>query len=92
MNVTVTIRRYQPDRRDDPYYEDYVGPAAIVQAHRFIFDSRNRDVGKHLEAMDDREGVWRCRTIHNCTRACPRDIKVMKSIAEVKQAILWGRV
>lgn len=72
--------------------EDYVGPAAIVQAHRFIFDSRNRDVGKHLEAMDDREGVWRCRTIHNCTRACPRDIRVTKAIAEVKQAILWGRV
>lgn len=72
--------------------EDYVGPAAIVNAHRFVFDSRDRDTAGHLEAMDDREGVWRCRTIHNCTRACPRDIKVTRAIAEVKQAILWGRV
>ncbi len=72
--------------------EDYVGPAAIVQAHRFIFDSRDEGTGERLEALDDADGVWQCRTVFNCTKACPRDIEVTRAIAEVKQAILWGRV
>ena len=72
--------------------EDYVGPAAIVQAHRFIFDSRDEGTAERLEALDRADGVWRCRTVFNCTKACPRDIEVTKAIAEVKQAVLWGRV
>lgn len=129
MNVTLTIRRYQPGRREEPYYEDFDLDAAptdrvldllnhikwhidgtlamrrscqtgicgsdamrINGVNRLACKTLIRNVGKHLEAMDDREGVWRCRTIHNCTRACPRDIRVTKAIAEVKQAILWGRV
>lgn len=72
--------------------EDYVGPAAIVQAHRFIFDSRDDGTAERLRILDDTEGVWRCRTVFNCTRACPRDIEVTKAIAEVKQAAMWGRV
>jgi len=72
--------------------EDYVGPAAIVQAHRFIFDSRDEGTGERLRILDDTEGVWRCRTVFNCTKACPRDIEVTKAIAEVKQAVMWGRV
>ena len=72
--------------------EDYVGPAAIVQAHRFIFDSRDDGTGERLQILDDSEGVWKCRTVFNCTKACPRDIEVTKAIAEVKQAAMWGRV
>jgi succinate dehydrogenase / fumarate reductase iron-sulfur subunit len=53
---------------------DYVGPAAIVQAHRFIFDSRDRAGKERLAILNDREGVWRCRTIFNCVEACPRGI------------------
>jgi len=67
---------------------DYVGPAAIVQAHRFIFDSRDRGMEEHLAALSAREGVWRCRTIYNCVDACPREIHITKAIAEVKKAIL----
>jgi succinate dehydrogenase / fumarate reductase, iron-sulfur subunit len=70
--------------------ENFVGPAAIVNAHRFIFDSRDDAEGKRLEILDDREGVWRCRTIFNCTEACPREIRITKAIGEVKQAILKG--
>ncbi|HEX6371811.1 MAG TPA: hypothetical protein VF006_23010 [Longimicrobium sp.] len=40
--------------------------------------------------MNDREGVWRCRTIFNCTEACPREIRITKAIGEVKKAILKG--
>jgi succinate dehydrogenase / fumarate reductase iron-sulfur subunit len=70
----------------------YIGPAAIVQAHRFIFDSRDEAYAERLEIMGQQYGVWRCRTIFNCTNACPRDIEVTKAIAEVKMAISTGSV
>ncbi|MBT5848755.1 MAG: succinate dehydrogenase iron-sulfur subunit [Micrococcales bacterium] len=70
----------------------YFGPAAIVNAHRFIFDSRDEEAQVRLDILNDKEGVWRCRTTFNCTEACPRGIEVTKAIAEVKQAILRGRV
>ncbi|MGN6404739.1 MULTISPECIES: succinate dehydrogenase iron-sulfur subunit [Sinomonas] len=66
----------------------YFGPAAIVNAHRFIFDSRDDAGDMRLEILNDKEGVWRCRTIFNCSEACPRGIQVTKAISEVKQAIL----
>ena len=69
----------------------YFGPAAIVNAHRFIFDSRDDAAQVRLDILNDKEGVWRCRTTFNCTEACPRGIEVTKAIAEVKQAILRGR-
>ena len=70
----------------------YFGPAAIVAAHRFIFDSRDDGAQVRLDILNDKEGVWRCRTTFNCTDACPRGIKVTQAIAEVKQAILTGKV
>lgn len=68
----------------------YVGPAAIVQAHRFIFDTRDQAAKERLEALSEPNGVWRCRTIYNCTPACPREIQVTKAIGEVKLAIRKG--
>jgi succinate dehydrogenase / fumarate reductase iron-sulfur subunit len=65
-----------------------VGPAAIVNAHRFIFDSRDDHAEDRLEILADKDGVWRCRTIFNCTSACPREIPVTQLIAEVKEAIV----
>ncbi len=72
--------------------ENFVGPAAIVNAHRFIFDTRDEASRERLEILNDREGVWRCRTIFNCTEACPREIRITKAIGEVKKAILYGQV
>ena len=69
----------------------YFGPAAIVNAHRFIFDSRDEAAEVRIDILNDKEGVWRCRTTFNCTEACPRGIQVTKAIAEVKQAIMRGR-
>jgi succinate dehydrogenase / fumarate reductase, iron-sulfur subunit len=76
------------------YWSDgqYFGPQAIVGAHRFIFDSRDEGSEQRLEILNDREGVWRCRTTFNCTDACPRGIEVTKAIQEVKQALLFRRV
>ena len=66
----------------------YVGPAAVVNAHRFIFDSRDEAGEERLHILDARSGVWRCRTAFNCTDACPRGIRVTEAIQEVKRAIV----
>ncbi len=68
----------------------YVGPAAIVNAHRFIFDSRDRAAAERLRILSDQFGVYRCHTIFNCTLACPREIQITKAIGEVKRAIATG--
>ena len=71
---------------EDPVFwadQSYVGPAAIVNAHRFIVDSRDTIKQERLEIMADPDGVWRCRTIFNCVEACPRDIKITRAIMEV---------
>jgi succinate dehydrogenase / fumarate reductase iron-sulfur subunit len=66
----------------------YVGPAAIVNAHRFVFDSRDDAADERLEILADKDGVWRCRTIFNCTDACPRGIHITQAILEVSSAIV----
>jgi succinate dehydrogenase / fumarate reductase iron-sulfur subunit len=75
------------------YWSDgqYFGPQAIVGAHRFIFDSRDEGGDQRLEILNDKEGVWRCRTTFNCTEACPRGIEVTKAIQEVKRALIFRR-
>jgi succinate dehydrogenase iron-sulfur subunit len=66
----------------------YVGPAAIVNAHRFIFDTRDAAAEERLEILADKDGVWRCRTIFNCTDACPRGIHITQAILEVSSRIV----
>ncbi len=68
----------------------YFGPQAIVGAHRFIFDSRDEGQWDRLEILNDKAGVWKCRTAFNCTEACPRGIEVTKAISEVKRALTTG--
>lgn len=69
---------------------DWIGPAAIVNAHRFLFDSRDRGAGERLGILSDWLGVFRCRTIFNCTECCPRGIPVTDLIEQVKRAALYG--
>lgn len=69
----------------------YFGPAAIVNAHRFIFDSRDEAAAERLDILNDVDGAWRCRTTFNCTDACPRGIEVTKAIQEVKRALMFAR-
>jgi succinate dehydrogenase / fumarate reductase iron-sulfur subunit len=70
----------------------YVGPAAIVNAHRFIYDTRDRAAAERLAVLNEQFGVWRCRTAFNCTEACPRDIQITKAIAEVKNTLQTGKL
>ncbi len=69
----------------------YVGPAAIVSAHRFIFDSRDQAADERLKILSEVFGVYRCHTVFNCTLACPRDIQITQAIGEVKAAIGLGK-
>jgi succinate dehydrogenase / fumarate reductase iron-sulfur subunit len=71
--------------------DKYVGPAAIVNAHRFIFDSRDKGADERLKILSEVFGVYRCHTVFNCTMACPRDIQITKAIGEVKAAIGTGK-
>jgi succinate dehydrogenase / fumarate reductase iron-sulfur subunit len=68
--------------------DSYVGPAAIVNAHRFVFDSRDKASKQRLEILKDVNGAFRCRTAFNCTTACPRGIQVTKAIEDVKRITL----
>ena len=70
---------------------DYIGPASIVNAHRFIFDSRDQATEERLEIMADADGVWRCRTIFNCVEACPRGINITRAILEVTAEVERAR-
>lgn len=72
--------------------DDFLGPAAIVNAHRFIFDSRDSGALDRLRILNSQSGVWRCRTIFNCTDACPRDIKVTDAIEQVKRALMAEQI
>lgn len=68
----------------------WVGPAALVNTHRFLFDSRDQGTTERLAILRDRFGAFRCRTVFNCTECCPRDIPVTSLIADVKRALLFG--
>jgi succinate dehydrogenase / fumarate reductase iron-sulfur subunit len=72
--------------------EKYVGPAAIVAAHRFIFDSRDHAAAERLQILNEVWGVYRCHTVFNCTLACPREIQITKAIGEVKMALTTGKL
>jgi succinate dehydrogenase / fumarate reductase iron-sulfur subunit len=65
----------------------FVGPAAIVQAARFVFDSRDKGLEARLDVLDRADGVWPCEGHFNCTKVCPRGIKVTKNINLTKRAI-----
>jgi len=70
---------------------EFLGPAALVAAHRFVFDSRDRATKERLDILADRSGAFRCRTVFNCTDACPQGIEITKAIQELKQAIVLSR-
>jgi succinate dehydrogenase / fumarate reductase iron-sulfur subunit len=72
--------------------EAYLGPAAIVNAHRFVFDSRDHAGAERLKILNESWGVYRCHTIFNCTDACPREIEVTQAIGEIKKALATGKI
>ena len=71
---------------------NYLGPAALNKAYRFVYDSRDEDQDAHLaETSYDRSGVWRCHTIYNCVEACPKLIDLTWEIGKLKNRLAGGK-
>jgi succinate dehydrogenase / fumarate reductase iron-sulfur subunit len=68
--------------------EKYLGPATLLQAYRWIADSRDEAKEKRLEALDDSFKLYRCHTIMNCTSACPKGLNPAQAIAEIKKEMV----
>lgn len=64
--------------------ERFLGPAALLQAYRWIIDSRDEATGERLDHLDDPFKLYRCHTIMNCTNACPKGLNPAKAIAGIK--------
>lgn len=69
----------------------YLGPAVLLQAYRWIADSRDEATGERLDALEDPFRLYRCHTIMNCTRTCPKGLNPAKAIAEIKKLMVARR-
>ncbi|MBI2383201.1 MAG: succinate dehydrogenase iron-sulfur subunit [Gammaproteobacteria bacterium] len=66
----------------------YLGPATLLQAYRWIADSRDEATGERLDALEDPFKLYRCHTIMNCARTCPKGLNPAKAIAEIKKMLV----
>jgi len=70
----------------------YLGPAILLQAYRWVIDSRDEATGERLDNLEDPFRLYRCHTILNCTKACPKGLNPAKAIAELKKLMVERRV
>jgi succinate dehydrogenase / fumarate reductase iron-sulfur subunit len=68
--------------------ERFLGPAALLQAQRFLADSRDEAAGERLDDLEDPFRLYRCHTIMNCTKACPKGLNPAKAIADIKRSMV----
>jgi len=66
----------------------FLGPAVLLQAHRWIMDSRDEATGERLDQLEDPFRLYRCHTIMNCAKACPKGLNPAKAIAEIKRMMV----
>jgi succinate dehydrogenase / fumarate reductase iron-sulfur subunit len=69
----------------------YLGPAVLLQAYRWIADSRDEATGERLDQLEDPFRLYRCHTIMNCTKTCPKGLNPAKAIAEIKKLMVARR-
>lgn len=72
--------------------DDYLGPAVLLKAYRFIADSRDTCGAARLARVSDRDGLWRCHNIANCMEACPKDIKLTHWINRLKRMAVVAKI
>ncbi|MCZ8184281.1 succinate dehydrogenase iron-sulfur subunit [Rhabdaerophilum sp. SD176] len=70
----------------------YLGPAALLQAYRWLIDSRDEATGDRLDNLEDPFRLYRCHTIMNCSNACPKGLNPAKAIAEIKKMMVARQV
>ena len=71
--------------------ERYLGPAALLQAYRWLADSRDEAAGERLDALEDPFKLYRCHTIMNCTKTCPKSLNPGRTIGEIKKLMVERR-
>jgi succinate dehydrogenase / fumarate reductase iron-sulfur subunit len=72
--------------------ERYLGPAILLQAYRWIADSRDERTGERLDELEDPFRLYRCHTIMNCTRTCPKGLNPAKAIGEIKKLMVTRKI
>merc|ERR1712172_193274 len=80
---TFAIYRWDPEKPGDKY----LGPAVLMQAYRWIIDSRDEQQAARLDKLRDPFSVYRCHTIMNCTKTCPKGLNPGKAITEIKKLL-----
>ncbi len=70
---------------------DYLGPAALLKAYRFISDSRDRAEGERMRRVSDERGIWRCHSVFNCVEVCPKEIDITAHITRLKRIAIKRR-
>ncbi|MGE0230869.1 MAG: succinate dehydrogenase iron-sulfur subunit, partial [Flavobacteriaceae bacterium] len=70
----------------------YLGPAALLQAYRWLIDSRDEATGERLDNLEDPFRLYRCHTIMNCAQTCPKGLNPARAIAEIKKMMVERRV
>ena len=68
--------------------DKYLGPAILLQAYRWIADSRDEDTGARLDDLEDPFKLYRCHTIMNCAKTCPKNLNPAKAIGEIKKLLV----
>ena len=68
--------------------DKYLGPAVLLQAYRWIADSRDEYTGERLDALEDPFKLYRCHTIMNCAKTCPKGLNPGKAIGEIKKLMV----
>ncbi|MGV3651356.1 MAG: succinate dehydrogenase iron-sulfur subunit [Devosia sp.] len=68
--------------------EKYLGPAVLLQAYRWLIDSRDQTTSERLDNLEDPFKLYRCHTIMNCSKACPKGLNPAKAIAEIKKMMI----
>ncbi|MBP1748542.1 MAG: succinate dehydrogenase subunit [Deltaproteobacteria bacterium] len=71
----------------NPETDDYVGPAALVRAFRYLFDSRDEGMHERIAILNRKQGAQGCQTLGKCTEVCPKEIPVTKLIGRIKRKI-----
>jgi succinate dehydrogenase / fumarate reductase iron-sulfur subunit len=67
---------------------DFIGPAAVLRAHRYVFDSRVTDTEERMKILEKPHGIWSCKSYYRCTQVCPKEIEVTEAILKTKKKIL----
>lgn len=76
------------------YWSDqrFLGPAALLKAYRYIFDSRDEGLEERMGVLDNKFGLWRCHTIFNCVEACPKALNPTEAIVKLRRRVMAEKI